>query len=358
MPLSGLVFEKKKDALTKRVLDFFERTRYSYLSALEDPKEYGPSWKKTVKSIRTQFDTIDNFTRELKKFVNEKDLFDDKAEDPESVAAKNLYDAVKALRFESKEINDPFIDQLGDEVVDTLLDNTGIFAIFIHYALRGHSIPLPSKAWEKHNLKSDEITQGAMGLDLELEDIPLYISEHYGEGKDTRRIKTKFKGALRALKKVYLEEFTPTQWEKLVAIDIKKAEKSEEEKSSISFIIPNKPMYRIFQIEDLEQLKGFSGEWVVQEKYDGMRVQLHKINNRIKIFSYNQKDITDKCGEQVEQLKKKHFGDCILDAELVLFDGDEPLHRAAAVSHIFKKENENLQVKIHVFDIMRHDDKD
>ena len=144
MPLSGLVFEKKKDALTKRVLDFFERTRYSYLSALEDPKEYGPSWKKTVKSIRTQFDTIDNFTRELKKFVNEKDLFDDKAEDPESVAAKNLYDAVKALRFESKEINDPFIDQLGDEVVDTLLDNTGIFAIFIHYALRGHSIPLPS----------------------------------------------------------------------------------------------------------------------------------------------------------------------------------------------------------------------
>ena len=124
MAISGVSFEKEKNALSKRVLDFFERTRYSYLSALEDPKEYGPSWKKTVKSLRTQFDTIDNFTRELKKFVNEKDLFDDKVEDPESVAAKNLYEAVKALRFESKEINDPFIDQLGDEVVDTLLDNT------------------------------------------------------------------------------------------------------------------------------------------------------------------------------------------------------------------------------------------
>jgi len=238
MPLSGLVFEKKKDALTKRVLDFFERTRYSYLSALDDPKEYGPNWKKTVKSIRTQFDTIDNFTRELKKYVNEKDLFDDRAEDPTSVAAQNLYEAVKKLRFESKEINDPFIDQLGDEVIETFLDNTGVFAVFIHYALRNHSIPLSSKAWEKQNLKADEISQGSMGLDLKLEDIPLYISEHYGEGKDTRRIKTKFKGAFRALKKVYLEEFTPTQWEKLVAIDIKKAEKSDDEKSVISFIIP------------------------------------------------------------------------------------------------------------------------
>ena len=41
------------------------------------------------------------------------------------------------------------------------------------------------------NLKPDEISQGAMGLDLEVKDIPIYITEHYGDEKtDTRRIKS------------------------------------------------------------------------------------------------------------------------------------------------------------------------
>ena len=98
-------------------------------------------------------------------------------------------------------------------------------------------------------------------------------------------------------------------------------EKSETEKGKTDFITPNKPMYRIFDIEDIEELKGFSGEWIVQEKYDGMRIQVHKIDNKIKVYSYNEKDITDKCKEIVEEMKKKHFGDCILDGELILFDG-------------------------------------
>ena len=360
MSISGLVFEKKKDALTKRVLDFFERTRFSYLSALEDPKEYGKKWKKTVKSIRTQFDSLDGFTRLLKKYVDEKDLFDDSAEDPTSAQAKKLYEAVKSLRFESKEISDPFAEQLGDNVISTLLSNNSVFAAFIHYALRAHSIPLPASAWEKHGLTPDEITQGAMGLDLESKDIPLYITEHYGENKDTKRIKTKFQGMMSLLEKVFLEEYTNVQWKTLVDINITKSDdtKSEEEKADINFIVPNKPMYRIFELNDMEQLEGFSGEYVVQEKYDGMRVQLHKIDGKVKIFSYNQKDITDKCKEQVEQLNKKQFGDCILDGELMLFDGDKPLHRASVINYIFKKPVERLMLKLHVFDIMRHEERD
>ena len=65
------------------------------------------------------------------------------------------------------------------------MSNNSVFAAFIHYALRAHSIPLPASAWEKHGLTPDEITQGAMGLDLESKDIPLYITEHYGEDKLT-----------------------------------------------------------------------------------------------------------------------------------------------------------------------------
>ena len=73
-----------------------------------------------------------------------------------------------------------------------------------------------------------------------------------------------------------------------------------------------------------------------KKKYDGMRVQLHKIDNKVTIYSYNEKDITKKCIAQVKELEKKEYGDCILDGELVLFDGEEPLHRADTIAHVFK----------------------
>ena len=65
MPQTGLSFEKEKSSLTKRVLDFFERVRYSYLSAKENPSDYTDKWRKTVKEIRDQYDSLGDFTREL-----------------------------------------------------------------------------------------------------------------------------------------------------------------------------------------------------------------------------------------------------------------------------------------------------
>ena len=55
MTTSGVSFEKETKALSKRVLDFFERVRYAYLSAKENPKENGKKWKETVKSIREEY---------------------------------------------------------------------------------------------------------------------------------------------------------------------------------------------------------------------------------------------------------------------------------------------------------------
>ena len=89
--LSGLLLEKDKSGgLTKRVLDFFERVRYAYLSAKDDPKEYGPKWKKTVKEVRDKFDNLDDFTRELKKYLTEKLAFSDDAYDQQSLDAKKI----------------------------------------------------------------------------------------------------------------------------------------------------------------------------------------------------------------------------------------------------------------------------
>jgi len=355
MPRSGLMFDKKDKHLTKRILTFFEKVRFSYLSAKEDPAEYGDKWRETVKSIRKQFDSLNDFARELKKFIDDKLPFDDNTMDPESVQAEKLYKAIKEMRFKSEEVSDPFGKQIGeDKVVDTLLENDSLFITFIHYALRSHSNSLPDKLLDKHGFKPDEITMGVPGLDLEPKDIPLYISEHYGDDKDTKRLKTKFQTLYRDFKELFNENYGEEDWKNLVALDISKEEKSEDEK--LGFILPNKPMYRIFEIDDMKEIKGLSGEYIVQEKYDGMRIQIHKIKDKIKIYSFNEKDITSKCPDQVKAMKNKAFQNCILDAELLLFKDGEALHRADTVNHVFKKKKEG-DLRAHVFDIMKHDDK-
>ena len=355
MTTSGVAFEKDA-AFTKRVLDVFEKIRFSYLSALQDPKEYRNEWKNAVKSVRKTFDDLNDFTREMKKFVDDKYLFDDEVENPTSIQAKKLYDDIKRMRFSSKKISDPFSEQLGNNVLDELLENESMMIAFLHYAIRSETLPIKDKAWKKQGLKPDEITSGYKGLDLKVDDIALYIMEHYGEGKDTERVEDKVEAAMKKLEKLYFENHTEEEWKNLVALD-NKLKKSEEEKSEVDFYIPNKPMYRIFEIDDMKYIKGLSGEFVVQEKYDGMRIQIHKKGSNIKVFSFNKKDITDKCKKQVDELKKKHFGDCTLDAELVGFKGEEPVHRVDVVTHIFKKEVPELKLKAHVFDIMYHEDK-
>ena len=355
MTTSGVSFEKETKALSKRVLDFFERVRYAYLSAKENPKEYGKKWKETVKSIREEYDGLGKFASQLKEHITEKELFDDKVFDAESLLARRVYEDVKKMRFESKGASDPFSEQLGDKVLDVLLDDKATFAAFVHYALRSHSNPVPKKAWQEAELKPDEITQGYMGLDLEEKDIPLYIIEHYGDDKDSRRVQGKFREALQLLEKVYDESYSEDKWESLKEIDIAK---SEEEKEEIDFIIPNKPMYRIFELDDMKDIKGLSGEYVVQEKYDGMRIQIHKTGDNIKIYSYNEKDITDNCPEIVEKMEKKGIGDCILDGELLLFQGKDALHRASVITHIFKKKIPDTKLRAHVFDVMKHEGKD
>ena len=120
MPQTGIAFEKEKDSLSKRVLDFFERVRYSYLSARENPSEYGEKWKKTVKEVREQFDSLGDFTRELKRHLKEDVVFEEEAYDPTSRQAKEIFEGVKRLRFKSDKVADPFSTQLGDNVIKRL----------------------------------------------------------------------------------------------------------------------------------------------------------------------------------------------------------------------------------------------
>jgi ATP-dependent DNA ligase len=361
MPASGLLFEKGK--ASNEILRLFERVRVAYLSARTDPKEYGSKWHSAVEYIRDEYDDSEEFGEELKNFINDKDLEHEDAKDATTTTAEKIYESVKNLRYSSDQVSDPFSKNFKGNVLEELLDNPESMVKFVHYAMRSDNKALKPSIYSVKDMEPDTITEGLMGLDLEVDDIPLYIIEHYGDGKDSKKVEKKVKAAMAMLELLFFSKHDEEDWDELKDIDMetdtpkKMIAKSETEKGKTDFITPNKPMYRIFEIDDMKELKGFTGEYIVQEKYDGMRIQIHKIDNKIKIYSFDEKDITSKCKEQVEELEKKHFGDCILDGVLLLFDGEKPLPRARVISQVFSDKNSDLKLKAHMFDIIRHNEK-
>ena len=349
-------FDKTVSAISGRMQRLFESGRVSYLSARSEPENYGDDWIKWVKELREAYDDIDDFGRALKTGIDEDTLFSKESEDAETDSAKRIFEGVKTLRYSQDNVPDPFIKEFGEEVYSKLMESPSHFAMFLHWALRAHKDPISSTSWKAHGEEIDDFTNGYDGLDLKEKEVKQFIISHYTEGEqDTSRLESKYKVAMKLLKKIYLEESDERSWDKLKDLSLTKAEKA----APAGFLIPNKPMYRIFDLEDIDELKGFTGDWIVQEKYDGMRVQLHKLGEKITIYSHNEKEITDKFPKQVELLQAKHFGDCILDGEAVLFKGKEALHRADTVAHVFKdKKGEDLVLKVHIFDIMRHEDRD
>ena len=347
--------EKDKQP-SQEILRLFEKTRVAYLSAIHDPTEYSGRWRKAVDMITESYEESDAAGKEMRNFIDEKDLEDKDTKDPTSRQAKELYEKIKLLRYSSSIVADPFASMFKDNVLEELLDNPESMVKFVHYALRDDNKALSADIYSVKGMQPDTITEGLKGLDLESDDIALYIIEHYGDGKDSKKVESKVKAAMDMLELIFFSKNEEKDWEELKDIEgVEKSVPNDEKKSISQFIVPNKPMYRIFEVKDIEELKGFSGNWYVQEKYDGMRVQLHKIDNKVTIYSYNGKDISNKCKEQVDELKKKEYGDCIFDGELVLFDGDEPLHRADTIAHVFKDKYKEAKLKCHVFDIIRHE---
>ena len=358
--MAYLITKDKKPS--EEILRLFEKTRVSYLSARSDPKEYGNRWRKSVEEIRDLYDNSSELGEEMKNYIKEDELENKEADDPTTNIAEKVYEGIKALRMSSEFVSDPFAKKFKGKVLEALLDSPELMVKFVHYALRSDDKALSPDIYSIKDMEPDTITEGLQGLDLEEDDLALYIIEQYGDGKDSKKVEKKVKAALDFLELLFFSKHQEEEWDDLTdieGVDLTKSEeeKSSEEKSQSDFILPNKPMYRIFDIEDMNELKGFSGEYVVQEKYDGMRIQIHKIDKKVTVYSYNEKDITSKCKDIVEEMKKKHFGDCILDGELVLFDEDEPLHRADTIAHVFKNKYPDATLKAHMFDIMRHNDK-
>ena len=253
--------EKDKQP-SQEILRLFEKTRVAYLSAAQDPDEYGGRWRNAVDTIIESYEELDAAGKELKNFIDEKDLNDKDTKDPTTRQAKELYENIKLLRYSSSIVADPFSDMFKGNVLEELLDNPESMVKFVHYALRDDNKALPESILAVKGMQADTITEGLMGLDLESEDIALYIIEHYGDGKDSKKVEAKVNAAMDMLELIYFSQNEEKDWKDLKDIEgMKKSVEKDEKKSISHFIIPNKPMYRIFEIDDINQLKGFSGDW-------------------------------------------------------------------------------------------------
>ena len=91
------------------------------------------------------------------------------------------------------------------------------------------------------DMKGDDITDGLTGLDLEVDDVALYIIEHYGDGKDSKKVESKVKAAMNMLELIFLSKNTKEEWAELEDIDTDlDEEKAKRDKMMIKKLFSKK----------------------------------------------------------------------------------------------------------------------
>ncbi|MEM3518457.1 MAG: ATP-dependent DNA ligase [Nitrososphaerales archaeon] len=110
---------------------------------------------------------------------------------------------------------------------------------------------------------------------------------------------------------------------------------------------------------DIEQY--YKKELYAEFKYDGIRVQAHKFDDKLAIYSRKLEDITNDFPEILEELKKINH-DFILDGEIVPFKDDAPLPFNELQRRLRRKEIDHkilneVPVALFIYDILYLDGK-
>lgn len=120
------------------------------------------------------------------------------------------------------------------------------------------------------------------------------------------------------------------------------------------------PIEKVQNVHEIFSL--IKGNFSVEYKYDGIRVQIHKKSEKIKIFSRNLNDITENLPSIILKIKDnlKNIDEFILEGELIGFkENGEILPFQVLMSDIFNKEKESsFNLDIFLFDILYLNGKD
>ncbi len=134
---------------------------------------------------------------------------------------------------------------------------------------------------------------------------------------------------------------------------------------SVTPFRPIKPMLAI-PIDTLEELFTISTRnSVLEYKYDGIRVQIHKLDNQVRIYSRQLKDISSSFPEIIERVAKTITNrSVILDGEIVAIKPEnnrplpfQELMRRFRRIHDIQRVRREIAVELYLFDIILLDDE-
>jgi len=136
------------------------------------------------------------------------------------------------------------------------------------------------------------------------------------------------------------------------------------------FVIPTKPYKSIStsnEIFHLEDLSSLSGEFFIEPKYDGVRAQIHKSGDGVKIFTDEGKRIEHQLPRLVKEILRSPQESFILDGELVKYKGNSRLPHKDVISHLdqepdnsFPERNnspDDSRLRFKLFDLLYLDGK-
>lgn len=128
------------------------------------------------------------------------------------------------------------------------------------------------------------------------------------------------------------------------------------------FIPPTKPKKsnsisnEIFHLEELDSL---SGEFLIEPKYDGVRAQVHRKDNEVRIFTDEGNQIEEKFPHLVKDALSYTHESFILDGELVKYKGNSRLSHKEVSGYIHsevssKRNNppDDFNFKFKLFDLL------
>ncbi|MGC8561888.1 MAG: ATP-dependent DNA ligase [Thermoplasmata archaeon] len=113
-----------------------------------------------------------------------------------------------------------------------------------------------------------------------------------------------------------------------------------------------------------EILERMDGRFAIEYKYDGLRTQVHKIGNRVELFSRRLENVTSQFPDIIDEIKKNVKAEnAILDGEAVPFNMDtnemlpfQEISRRRGRKYDLKETIEKIPVVLFLFDAMMIND--
>ncbi len=115
--------------------------------------------------------------------------------------------------------------------------------------------------------------------------------------------------------------------------------------------------------KSLDEIKERLGTFAIDTKVDGFRQQIHKVKNKIKIYSRQEEDITDMFPDVVENVKKIDH-DFIIDCEAIAYDSENQKYHSFQITITRKRKydilekSKELPLHLKVFDCLYLDEKE